>query len=149
MRVLAFTSLFPNAIQPWHGIFVRQRLIHLARRPGYSLKLVAPVPYTPSWAPAPRWREASQVPFEERAEEIEVYHPRYILLPKISMPLHGLLMFAGSLSIARRLHQKARFDCIDAHYVYPDGFAAVLLGRCLGIPVVVSARGTDINVFPS
>jgi glycosyltransferase involved in cell wall biosynthesis len=82
-------------------------------------------------------------------EGIEVYHPRYFLLPKISMPFHGLLMFAGSISIARRLHEKARFDCIDAHYVYPDGFAAVLLGRYLGIPVVVSARGTDISLFPS
>lgn len=149
MRVLAFTSLFPNTIQPWHGIFVRQRVAHLARRPGHSVKLVAPVPYSPPWAPVRRWQEASRVPFEERVDGIEVYHPRYFLMPKISMPFHGLLMFAGSFSIARKLHDKARFDCIDAHYVYPDGFAAVLLGRCLGIPVVVSARGTDINLFPS
>lgn len=89
------------------------------------------------------------MPFEERADGIEVYHPRYFLLPKISMLFHGLLMFAGSFAIARRLHEKVGFDCIDAHYVYPDAFAAVLLGRCLGIPVIVSARGTDINLFPS
>src|SRR5262249_43768192 len=37
----------------------------------------------------------------------------------------------------------------DAHYIYPDGFAAVILGRMLRIPVIVSARGTDINLFPT
>jgi glycosyltransferase involved in cell wall biosynthesis len=58
-------------------------------------------------------------------------------------------MFLGSLSSVRCLHKEFGFDCIDAHYVYPDGFAAVLLGKVLDVPVFVSARGTDINVFPS
>ena len=64
------------------------------------------------------------------------------------MPLHGLLMCAGCLGYVKRLHQKLHFDCIDAHYAYPDGLAAVLIGRSLGIPVVVSAHGTDIHTFP-
>jgi glycosyltransferase involved in cell wall biosynthesis len=80
--------------------------------------------------------------------QLQTYHPRYFFLPKISMPYHGLLMYAGSLSLVRRLHEMMNFDCIDAHYVYPDGFAAVLLGKSLGIPVVVSARGTDMSLFP-
>jgi len=58
-------------------------------------------------------------------------------------------MFLGSLPLVRRLHRQFHFDCIDAHYLYPDGFAAVLLGKMLGLPVVLSARGTDTNVFPS
>jgi teichuronic acid biosynthesis glycosyltransferase TuaC len=53
------------------------------------------------------------------------------------------------LGTVRQLHEKMQFDCIDAHYVYPDGFAAVRLGKTLGIPVIVSARGTDISLFPS
>jgi glycosyltransferase involved in cell wall biosynthesis len=64
------------------------------------------------------------------------------------MPLHGLLMYAGCIGTVRRLHRLDRFDCIDAHYVYPDGLAAVLLGKFLGIPIVVSARGSDIHTFP-
>jgi glycosyltransferase involved in cell wall biosynthesis len=58
-------------------------------------------------------------------------------------------MFLGSLSRVLHLHREKPFDCIDAHYVYPDGFAAVLLGKSIGVPVFVSARGTDINLFPS
>jgi glycosyltransferase involved in cell wall biosynthesis len=60
-----------------------------------------------------------------------------------------MLMYLFSLSLARRLHREKPFDCIDAHFVYPDGFAAVRLGRRLNLPVVVSARGTDMNLYPS
>jgi teichuronic acid biosynthesis glycosyltransferase TuaC len=110
--------------------------------------VVAPVPYFPSWVRSSRWGKYGQLPNEERVENLSVYHPRYPLLPGLFMPLHGFLMFVGSLLLVRRLHRQFRFDCIDAHYVYPDGFAAVLLGKMLGLPVFVSARGTDINVFP-
>lgn len=149
MRILTFTSLFPNQAQPTLGVFIYQRTAHLARRPGMRVEVVAPVPYSPSWLPGERWRAFSQVPREEQIGGLCVHHPSYLLLPKISMPLHGRLMYTGSLGLVRKLHQQEPFDCIDAHYVYPDGHAAVQLSRVLGIPVVVSARGTDINLFPS
>jgi teichuronic acid biosynthesis glycosyltransferase TuaC len=149
MRILTFTSLFPNAVQPWHGIFVYQRVVHLARRPGNTVTVVAPVPHAPSWIPFRRWRKASGILRRERIGDLDVYHPRYFLLPKISMPFHGQLMFEGSVALVRQLHERMNFECIDAHYVYPDGFAALLLGKTLGIPVIVSARGTDITLFPS
>ncbi len=149
MRVLTFTSLFPNAIQPLHGVFVYQRTAHFAKLRGNHVQVVAPIPYVPRSLRLPRWRALSQVPAQERVGELDVYHPRYPLVPKLSMPLHGLLMFLGSLRRVVQLHKASRFDCIDAHYIYPDCFAAVLLGRVLGLPVMVSARGTDINLFPS
>ena len=36
---------------------------------------------------------------------------------------------------------------IDAHYLYPDGVAAALLAERTGIPFVMTARGTDVNVL--
>ena len=33
------------------------------------------------------------------------------------------------------------FDAIDAHYFYPDGVAAAMLGRYFNKPVVITARG--------
>jgi teichuronic acid biosynthesis glycosyltransferase TuaC len=147
MRILTFTSLFPNAIRREFGIFVYQRVAGLARRAGHEVHVVAPVPYFPSWVPIRRWQMYGQAPKTETVGTLQVVHPRYLLLPGI-MPLHGFLIFLGCLHEASRLHRQFRFDCIDAHYVYPDGFAAVLLGKVLGIPVFLSARGTDINVFP-
>jgi glycosyltransferase involved in cell wall biosynthesis len=149
LRVLSFTSLYPNNVNPLQGIFIHQRVTHLARRPGTSVEVIAPVPYFPSWLPITRWRRFGQVCREEEIDGARVHHPRYPLASGISMPLHGWLEFLGCLGLARRLHKQAKFDCIDAHFVYPDGFAAVLLGKFLGLPVIVSARGTDINVYPA
>jgi glycosyltransferase involved in cell wall biosynthesis len=64
------------------------------------------------------------------------------------MPFHGVLMFLGSIRLAMQLHRNNCFDCIDAHYVYPDGLAAVLIGRLIRVPVIITARGSDINLFP-
>jgi glycosyltransferase involved in cell wall biosynthesis len=49
--------------------------------------------------------------------------------------------------LERVLQERFRFDLLDAHYFYPDGVAAVMLGRRLGNPVVITARGTDINLI--
>ena len=149
MRVLTFTSLFPNAAEPLLGVFIYQRMVHFARRPGNIVQVVAPVPYFPSWLPWSRWHAMSRVPKQEQIGDLTVYHPRYPLVPKISMPVHGFLLLLGSFLLVRRLKREMRFDCIDAHYIYPDGFAAILLGKFSRVPVVLSARGTDINLFPS
>ncbi len=147
MNILTFTTLFPNKKQPDFGIFVYQRVSHLAVTDSMFVKVIAPVPYFPSWIHSHRWGSYSQVPFAERFGQLDVCHPRYPLVPGLFMPLHGILMFLGSLLSAYRLHKQFRFDCIDAHYAYPDGFAATLLGEVLGLPVIISARGSDINVF--
>jgi teichuronic acid biosynthesis glycosyltransferase TuaC len=149
LRILTYTSLFPNEAQPVLGVFIYQRMAHVAAR-GNEVVVVAPIPYIPRWMPrSQRWDVYKNIPREERIERLRVYHPRYLLLPGISMPLHGLLMFVGTFFCVRRLHRHCQFQGIDAHYVYPDGFAAALIGKLLGLPVVVSARGTDMNLFPS
>jgi teichuronic acid biosynthesis glycosyltransferase TuaC len=149
MRVLTFTSLFPNSAKPQFGIFVYQRMAHFAKRAGNSVHVVAPVPYFPSWLPDKQRQYLSQIPRQEQIGDITVYHPRYPLLPGVSMAMHGLLMFLGSFSLVRRLRGTMDFDCIDAHYVYPDGCAAILLGKVFNLPVIITARGSDINLFPA
>lgn len=149
MRILTFTSLFPNSSDPNLGIFVYQRSAHLAKRPGNEVEVVAPTPYFPRWLKTRRWQSAGTLPHLETIRTLTVHHPRYLLLPKISMPFHALSMFLGCLPEIRRINRRGKIDCIDAHFVYPDGLAAVLLGKLLRVPVIVSARGTDINVYPS
>jgi len=149
MRILTFTSLFPNAADKTFGVFIYQRMAHVNKRPGNQVHVVAPVPYLPSWLKSSRWGAMARIPNIEQIGDLTVYHPRYLLLPKVSMAIHGLLMFLGSFRLVRRLHKEFNFDCIDAHYVYPDCFAAMMIGQRLGLPVVASARGTDINLFPT
>ena len=54
--------------------------------------------------------------------------------------------FASALALL--LPGQGEVDAIDAHYLYPDGVAAVWLGRRLGLPVVLTARGTDVSLIP-
>lgn len=147
MKVLVYTSLFPNHLQPNFGIFIKQRMFHFARLKGCEIKVVAPVPYCPPWPVLGKWYQHSQVKKYEVMDGIEVYHPRYPLIPKVSMPFHGLSLFLSTLNLVKRIYQSFPFDVIDGHYIYPDGFAAVLLGMAMKRPVVLSARGSDIHLF--
>lgn len=44
-----------------------------------------------------------------------------------------------------RLHRKTPFDLLHGYYVVGAGFVAVYAARYLGLPVVVSARGNDLE----
>ena len=111
---------------------------------------MAPVPWFPSENPAfGRYAKYAKVPCAEQRHGIEVLHPRYPLIPKIGMTLTPFTLVLSCLSPLKRLIQSGYdFDLIDAHYFYPDGVAAVLLGKLLKKPVVITARGSDINVIP-
>jgi len=146
MNVLVFSSLYPNNIWPNHGVFVKERVTHFARSEGCAVKVVAPVPYFPPVKLTHRWL-FSQVLRHEIRDEIDVYHPRYVMIPKVAMAVQGLTLYWSVVPSLKTLQRAFAFDVIDAHYMYPDGFAAVLLGRIFRKPVVVSARGSDINRF--
>src|SRR5262249_10717743 len=88
------------------------------------------------------------VPLLERRHETAISHPRFAVVPKLGMTVAPALLFAGALRALGRLRSDCDFDLIDAHYFYPDGVAAVMLGKCLRKPVVVTARGTDVNLIP-
>ncbi len=80
---------------------------------------------------------------------LEIRHPRFLTIPKVGMSMAPALLYAGSLSALRQMQHGRNFDLIDAHYFYPDGVAAAWLGQRLGKPVVITARGTDVNLIPN
>jgi teichuronic acid biosynthesis glycosyltransferase TuaC len=146
IRVLVFTSLYPNNIWPNHGVFIKERMVSVAKLYNCQMIVVAPVPYYPPIRVG--WRSSyTRVVKEEFIDDIKVYHPRYFMIPKIAMFLQGWLMCLSILPAIKRIQRNFPFELIDSHYVYPDGFAAVLIGRLLRTPVIVSARGSDINLF--
>lgn len=146
MNVLVFTSLFPNNVQPNLGIFIAERIARVARLPGITVKVVAPVPWYPPFLPGWRARYRNVLP-TETLRGLEVTHPRYAMIPKVGMTLQSGTMLRSVLGPVRALHARHPFHVIDAHYLYPDGHAAMGLARALGLPLVVSARGSDVNRF--
>lgn len=150
MKILTFTTLYPNASQPHHGIFVENRLRHLVNRGSVQAQVVAPIPWFPFRAKVfGRYRNFASVPVKEDRFGIDILHPRYPVIPKIGMSVAPLLMYASMRPVVRRIIESGHdFDLIDAHYFYPDGVAAVMLGKHFGKPVAITARGTDINLIP-
>ena len=150
MRLLTFSTLYPNAVTPQHGIFVETRLRHLLASGRVEARVVAPVPWFPSRHPAfGEYARHAAVPAVEERHGVRVTHPRFALLPKVGMSTAPYTLAWTALRAARRLIAEGYdFDLIDAHYFYPDGVAAVMVGRALGKPVVITARGSDINLIP-
>ncbi len=146
MRLLTFSSLYPSSARPRHGLFVAARLRELRQRHGFDAEVVAPVPWFPftaerfgdyaAWARTPR---------QETWQDQAVRHPRYLMLPKIGMAMQPDAMARAAVACIERAGLD--FDVIDAHYFYPDGVAAAALSRHFGKPLVITARGSDLNLI--
>ena len=155
MRVLSLTTLYPHAGAPHHGVFVENRLSALAAR-GHELRIVAPVPWFPLSEP-PVLRRAlepyavhARAPRTERRRGLRIDHPRYLLPPKMGMNVAPARLASAFLRGALdALRDGFVPDLIDAHYFYPDGVAAAAVARRLDLPLVVTARGTDVNLIPA
>ena len=150
MKLLTFSTLYPNAEQPNHGIFVETRLRYLVASGKATSRVVAPVPWFPSTDPKyGPYAQFARVPRHEDRNGLAVDHPRYLVVPRIGMNVTPFLLAqSAKKTIGRILDEGYDFDAIDAHYFYPDGVAAVMLGKYFRKPVVITARGTDINLIP-
>lgn len=150
IRLLTFSTLFPHAARPNHGIFVENRLRHLLASGEATSTVLAPVPWFPSTAPwFGDWAVNARAPTRETRHGIDIRHPRYPVIPKVGMTAAPWLLYRAMIpAVQSLLDEGQRFDAIDAHYVYPDGVAAVWLGRRFGLPVTMTARGTDVNLIP-
>ncbi|MEO5334330.1 MAG: glycosyltransferase family 4 protein [Magnetococcus sp. YQC-5] len=151
LRILTFSSLFPHPAHPTHGIFVAERLRHLVGSGQVDVRVVAPTPWF--FVTHPKLNKyawlGEQAPQREQRDGLEVLHPRYLLIPKIGMSSAPFFLAAGAMRGVRTLLQEGfDFDLIDAHYFFPDGVAALLLGQYFRKPVVITARGSDLNQIP-
>ena len=135
MRVLVITNLFPNRQEPGRAVFNGQQFAALREHCDYTVV-----------APLPLFRfSRKQVPKRDTINGVQVLHPRYIVIPKILRSLHGLSMFIGMFRQVRRELRRNPADVILATWAYPDCFAAALIAKCFGLPLVTKVHGTDCN----
>ena len=144
MRVAVITTFYPNPAEPVRAVFVRNLIA--AMKDKLNTVVIAPVPIAPPVSRERKWRRLREIPLYERDGVAVVMHPRYLVLPKLEI-LSGFTYF---LSIFRKLHLMVRtgqINLLHVHCVYPDGVGVALAARLLGIPYVVTAHGSDINVY--
>ncbi|MDH3467240.1 MAG: glycosyltransferase [Gammaproteobacteria bacterium] len=145
MRLVTFTNLYPSVEMPRHGIFVEERLRHLVASGRIDAEVCALRPRTAlslgSYCGSRPHHDT------ETRRGIQVNYLPVPTLPLVTNWIDPLLWARASRELVTDLIGTQRNDVIlDAHFLYPDGVAAVILGRSLGVPVVMTARGSDVNV---
>src|SRR3569833_2856738 len=143
-RLVVCSTLFPHAALPNAGVFIRERMFRVGKK--LPITVVSPRAWFPLQGLIRRYRPQFRPPARayEIQQGIEFFRPRLFSFPGVGRSLDGLFMAVGSYAVLRRLRGKGRVDILDAHFAYPDGYAATLLGRWLDIPVTITLRGTEV-----
>lgn len=117
---------------------------------GTSRKVIAPVQYVPllGLLPNSRFHQLNQIPQEEQQGDVPVYHPRYMTIPGTNIINVADAMAKAAHKILPEIYKEQEtFDLIDGHYLYPDGVAAFRLAKKLSKPLILTARGSDVNFW--
>jgi teichuronic acid biosynthesis glycosyltransferase TuaC len=146
-RIIAFSSLFPSAVSPNAGLFIKERLVRLSKR--IPLTVVAPVAWSPfDWLIRLKRPNFRPMPvFREDVEGVPVYRPRFLSIPGILKGLDGWLMARACRRLLKNIGANNR-TVIDAHFAYPDGYAAGLCAQSTNSKLTITLRGSkDANLM--
>jgi glycosyltransferase involved in cell wall biosynthesis len=143
-RIIVLSTLFPHAGAPVSGSFVRERMFRVAK--SVALTVIAPRPWFPLQGLARRWKPHFRPPAPAKHVDdgIEIRRPRFVSIPGAWKWLDGMSMAVACLPAVLALRRRFRGNIIDAHFAYPEGYAAALLGRWLRMPVCITLRGTEV-----
>ena len=146
LRVLTLSTLFPDASRPDFGVFVERQTLTLAARDDVAVEVVAPIGLPP-WPLSrhPHYRPRAALPRTEAWKGLSVHRPVFPILPPLGRNWAAKRMAETLLPFLQALRARFAFDIIDAEFFWPDGVAAVALGRSLGVPVSIKGRGSDID----
>ncbi|HEY3412179.1 MAG TPA: glycosyltransferase [Armatimonadota bacterium] len=140
LRIAVVTPLFPLDTEPYRGIPIYHTVVQLAR----FAEVEAFVPlavYPPvSWL-QPKSYIYRRANTAWQPGGVRTHYCEYYVLPHITRPFNGRLAVRRLTGPIRAF----RPDLILAYWLYPEGYAACLIARQLGVPVVVGSRGTDLR----
>lgn len=146
MNVLVVSTMFPNRAQPVHAVFVRNRVLRIAER--CNIRIINPIRWFPGAWILRKYSHRRHIPSQDSMDGVTVDYPRFLSIPRFLKSLEGPFLFLSLLWLARRLRATFRFQLIDAHLAYPDGFACALLARVFNVPFTITLRGHDVNDVP-
>jgi glycosyltransferase involved in cell wall biosynthesis len=146
INILIISHLYPSTFNQ-KTFFVHNQIKELVRQ-GCSIKVVCPIPWVPPLSHffSSKWKEYAKIPQRAIFDGIEVYYPRYFVLPR-----SFLFEFSGEsmyLCIAKKIaniHKNFSFDIIHSHVLIPDGYAGMLLAKKYKKPLITTVHGLDFQ----
>jgi teichuronic acid biosynthesis glycosyltransferase TuaC len=143
LRVLTISTLHPSPATPNFGRFVQLSLDAAEATGDVEIIRICPngLPPWPLSLLIGKYREQAALPKKQAG----IYRPRWMLLPGMAPARNARAIARAVLPIARRLHKQKPFDVVDAQFFWPDGPAAMIVAKALGLPYTIKARGADIH----
>jgi glycosyltransferase involved in cell wall biosynthesis len=148
MRILSIATLFPNPVKPSFGIFVGNQMRAIVAAGDVDLTMVSPIG-VPPWPLSRRhpYDKLAAIPERSEVSGLPVLYPKFTLIPKIGGDSNPARIARAVLPLVRRLHAEQPFDLVDAQFFFPDGPAAAIVARELGLPLTIKSRGADIHYW--
>jgi teichuronic acid biosynthesis glycosyltransferase TuaC len=138
LKIAVVTRYFPSSAEPWQGRSAYQTLRVLARED--DVRVFFPNATYPSFL-RPRSRIYDKLDASFSPPDVKVSYHDYPALPLISRPFNGQVAARTLLPHVRKFAP----DIIFSVFLYPDGYAALQIGKALSVPVVAMSIGSDIN----
>ena len=107
MKILIYTTVFPNKVHPNFGIFVYQRMRFVSRE--CKVVVVSPVAWFP-FAGLVDKKYKKYPPYVEIQNNITVYHPRFFLIPRFLKCLDGFFLFICTFWTVKKINKKLNLE---------------------------------------
>ena len=140
IKIALITPFFPNSAQPFRGNSTYQ----LARRLGKlaDVSIFCALPRYPQWL-QPRNFDHRPIDLGYTLPEVSVKYVEFPAMPIVSRPFNGTVCARCLLPYISHLSP----DVILNLWLYPQGYAAVQIGKRLRIPTIVGTIGSDLNAL--
>jgi len=138
LKIAVIARNFPSSAEPWQGRPAYQTLRELARKA--DVRVFYPNPGYPSLL-KPRGQSFSKLEPSSDSPDVKVDYYDYPALPVVSRPVNGWMAARVLLPHIRNFAP----DLIFSYFLYPEGYAALQVGKALSVPVVARSMGSDIN----
>jgi len=137
-KVLFLSKNFPNKVFDVLGLWVENLVRHSVSF--CEPKVISPVQYCPPLPGLPDYyARLRSIPRHCSWDGVEVFYPRYLVGPGYSLrSIEWATYYLAARRQADQLRHEFPFDLIHAHFTYPDGCAAVRLGRRFQVPVIIT-----------
>ncbi len=138
-KILAISYLFPNSVQPNHGIFVLNRLKAMSKYA--DVTVINPIADSPLHRKFEKFSHLTKIPNVEIINGLQVYHPRFFSIPG---HLKSIEIFTYKNAVKSVLNEIGNdFDLIDLHWTFPDLPCGNWLSKKTNKPFNVTLRGME------
>jgi glycosyltransferase involved in cell wall biosynthesis len=138
LKIAAITRYFPSSGEPAQGRSLYETLRIVGR--SADVRVFYPNAAYPAFLRS-RGRTYDKLDPAFRPPDVSVSYFNYLALPLISRPLNGWMAARVLLPHVRAFAPDLVFGC----FLYPECFAALKIGKSLGVPVAAMSIGSDLN----